>query len=655
LHHLRRDIIERQSGLGFVDGLNNKSRGSQRMCTVCAIRNTWGSKASLACCQWSESMHKRTQYSAKSPTRLTDRAPVVGAMAQKGAPPRCVGRFVELMLAMVIGSAWALAQAQATYEDRGGALTPAARVRAKGTVLRSEALDLKSDYGAKCDGRTDDTVAIQKWLKALAANVELTAPPGVCVFRSRLAVPFANNWTIVGSGPYSTVFQYTGSATTIDLMTISDTGHGGFKGGYLANFRITSMTKMTAGAALHVHGAFTSLFTNLVMDGYEGHGNLYNGYWFDGVGDAQLIGYDAIGQGDGIRVNSGLGGAADLFISHGRVSKFAIGFHVAGGVGGIQCEQSAFFENGVDLQIDNSEVREANREIIQGKTCAFDSATRGDNVLIDDGKSSGGTVALSGWIASSFHGNGINVKSWHNGDIEISAYKVYNNCLDGIYVQDPTTHIFIEGAVAINGNGNSRVGNGACGAVPRGRGFGINASVPTTHIKSLAVPFNNLAGSFSDRTGLVPAGGREVTKTSNTASGALSTQAGVTDLPSSSENPHSNAEWTANFSSGRILHINGNPGSFIRVVRASTVDNITLSAVSFTGTSITVALYECGTSATCASPTTIGSGSLTSAGTAVTVTVLHSAISAGDFIAWAITGGKMTDANIFAAAQIHSK
>ena len=192
-----------------------------------------------------------------------------------------------------------------------------------------------TDFGAVCDGRHDDTRAIQTWLSKLKPYVRLTAPAGVCVFSAPLKAPRADNWTIEGSGSYSTVFNYIGSVNDIDLLTIGNTdGGAGFKGGYLANFKIASQTKMAGGAALHVHGSFGTMFRNLVMGGFGGNGNLNDGFWFDGVGHTTLIGYDAKGRGDGIRVNQALGGAADLYLFSGRVGQFAIGLHVAGGVGG---------------------------------------------------------------------------------------------------------------------------------------------------------------------------------------------------------------------------------------------------------------------------------------------------------------------------------
>jgi hypothetical protein len=91
---------------------------------------------------------------------------------------------------------------------------------------------------------------------------------------------------------------------------------------------------------------------------------------------------------------------------------------------------------------------------------------------------------------------------------------------------------------------------------------------------------------------------------------------------------------------------------FMKAARAFTVDNITATAV---GTLVTVTptLYECGTSTTCASPTTIGSGAVTSANTATPITVSSSAITSGDYIAVELTAGTLTSVAVNMNVEMH--
>lgn len=118
----------------------------------------------------------------------------------------------------------------------------------------------------------------------------------------------------------------------------------------------------------------------------------------------------------------------------------------------------------------------------------------------------------------------------------------------------------------------------------------------------------------------------------------------------------SGAEQTIDFQPGLLTAVTNTKGVFGKFVKASTVDNIIASALLFTCVSNpTITLYECGTDASCVtSPVTIGSATVTAAGTAVTGTVSAAAITAGDFIAWAISAGTCTSLDISANAQVHA-
>jgi hypothetical protein len=358
--------------------------------------------------------------------------------------------------------------------------------------------DLKTTFGAACDGVHDDTVMIQEWLNQLAPNVHLTAPAGVCVFSAPLRAPFARGYDISGAGPYATVLRYVGPSTTADLLTISDTGHGGETGVSIRDFRITSQTRMTGGYAFHAHGLFDSIVSNVVLDGIsEGNGNLCGGYWFDGAGGVDLQNPNAYSKqfcGDAVLVNAALGGTAELRIIGGNIGPgFVGGLHMAGGFGGFRCDGTNIYANAYNLLIDNAIVQAPNREFDQGSTCALDSAFV-SGAMVSDPLASGGTVDLAGWVASSQTGSGIDIRQWKNGDVEIHGDKVYNNCLDGVYVEDPTAHVFLANSVAINANGNSHINR--C-QVPAGRGWGVNASLPTANIVNCSVPWGNTAGALS--------------------------------------------------------------------------------------------------------------------------------------------------------------
>lgn len=116
------------------------------------------------------------------------------------------------------------------------------------------------------------------------------------------------------------------------------------------------------------------------------------------------------------------------------------------------------------------------------------------------------------------------------------------------------------------------------------------------------------------------------------------------------------AAQTLTYQPGLLTAVNATIGVYGKVSNASTVDNLIGSAVTFSCVANpTITMYECGTSATCASsPVTIGTVTVTAAGQAFVGTVSNSAITAGDYIGWAMTAGTCASIDISANAQIHS-
>jgi hypothetical protein len=142
-----------------------------------------------------------------------------------------------------------------------------------------------------------------------------------------------------------------------------------------------------------------------------------------------------------------------------------------------------------------------------------------------------------------------------------------------------------------------------------------------------------------------------------TVSDSVSTlvDASGTGLSKSAQTLNSNAVWQASFQPGLLTAITNTVGVYGKVSKASTVDNMIASSILLTClTNPTVTMYECGTSTTCASPTTIASVQVTATGTATPATVSNPAITAGDYVGFAISAGSCTSLDISATAQIHS-
>lgn len=129
-----------------------------------------------------------------------------------------------------------------------------------------------------------------------------------------------------------------------------------------------------------------------------------------------------------------------------------------------------------------------------------------------------------------------------------------------------------------------------------------------------------------------------------------------TGLSNSGATINSNAVYQVSFQPGLVAAVTNTKSVYAKVSKASTVDNIEGSASAFScASNPTVTFYECGTSATCASsPTTIGTVTITASGQVFDGTVNSAAITAGDYIAWAITAGTCTSLDISANAQVHS-
>jgi hypothetical protein len=182
---------------------------------------------------------------------------------------------------------------------------------------------------------------------------------------------------------------------------------------------------------------------------------------------------------------------------------------------------------------------------------------------------------------------------------------------------------------------------------------GINVSAGST----VATPSVQIAGSSSGVVSILPqaAAGTFNFNLPVTAgnAGQVLTSGGGSGSPMTwgSGQP----EQTISYQPGLMTTIITTKSAFTKFVNASTVDNIIASTNSLTcATNPTITLYECGTSTTCASPTTIGGVQVTASGTATPATISSSAITAGDYVAWAVSAGTCTSLDIAATAQVHS-
>jgi hypothetical protein len=323
----------------------------------------------------------------------------------------------------------------------------------------ADRLNIK-DYGAKCDGSTIDTAAINAWLAQVVATQKIGyVPAGTCLFDAALTPITGDNIAIVGDGFYQSVFRYVGAATSLNMLTVgSGTSASDItKGFYISGIKFSSATMLTGGFVLHLRNAINATIDNIVVDGVGGPGNMWGGVWGDWVGNVLMIGGIIQGQGDLILVNGATvasGGPRAQFILAGtRTSGInnATAIHVAGGFGGLICTSYTSHSGGLHgMVVDTTVTAEGNREIIIAPSCALDSTT-GDNVVIDDtGPVTGGagTLNLLGWIAGAGYGGGaghnINIKNFKNGWVTIDNGPIWltygPGSYDNIRISDPSAN-----------------------------------------------------------------------------------------------------------------------------------------------------------------------------------------------------------------------
>jgi len=269
---------------------------------------------------------------------------------------------------------------------------------------------------------------------------------------------------------------------------------------------------------------------------------------------------------------------------------------------------------------------------------------------------------------------GIGIQS-PNFSLEISQAGTYSTNGAGAFaISNPTTeakklYMGYDAALGTNGSGfiqSVRTGSAYTPTVinPNGGNVGINgvtAPVTGTEIGSAlqldsTLNANALATSGTAQAALCQvSGGGVVALSAGCGLGTGFTTAG-TGLGQSGSTVSSNAVEHVSYQPGLLTAVNATKAVFHKFSKAATVDNIEGSAATFSCVSNpTITMYECGTSASCSStPTTIGTVTVTSAGTVVDGTVSAPAITAGDYVAFSITAGTCASIDIAATAQVHS-
>lgn len=208
------------------------------------------------------------------------------------------------------------------------------------------------DFGAVGDGVADDTAALNAWLAYLSGNAKMGyLPPGTYKITGTLSAS-GNNWGFTGAGRYSTVLKYSGASATADILSISGSSYID-----LCNFRITSTTTMTAGAAIHLSGCNVYKLDGVIFeDFFMGNNKLWNGLWADYSGWGFYCGGAVYTQNDGVVASNGF----ELVLDNVQILGTAGGAsngnacHVAGGFGGFYTNYCSIFGYNLGILVNNA-------------------------------------------------------------------------------------------------------------------------------------------------------------------------------------------------------------------------------------------------------------------------------------------------------------
>ncbi len=356
-------------------------------------------------------------------------------------------------------------------------------------VASSTPASVLANYGAKCDGVTNDDPAISQWLNATVAVGKPAYFTGTCAFATPIVLPDVDNVTIVGTSPGTSILLYVGATTNTDIIKIGTAGVACCAGQHralnFANWQIKSNTLMTGGAAVHFAQIVRSSLFNWWVCTQDCANNFYHGVWFDQVDTMRWCGINAQAQQDVIRINGQTSGPnSDLWLDcGGKISGGAVGVRIGGGFGGYYCGAVDIIANGTNTLIDTTISGTANLQSFFGPLCVMDSAGSYDLRISDTIATSGtsGIIVLSGaWLASAVShcmliDAGVQYPIYFNGG-------TITNCLgDGVHNLSDAVRLIVT---------NTRISNNT--------GFGISSvALATGAVFAPSDYVNNTGGNVS--------------------------------------------------------------------------------------------------------------------------------------------------------------
>ena len=269
-------------------------------------------------------------------------------------------------------------------------------------------------YGAKCDGVTDDTTALQAWAAATIDRAHLIVS-GVCVFKAQIAFPpTVYGVTIEGNG-HSGKLLYAGASTTLDpIIQIGAQGPVACQanGWAIKGLHVVSSTVMTAGDGLRISDACNMQIDDLTVGGNldGGNKNLFNAVRITGGNSIYLRGYGFQGSNNGLVMSGDLDGShplIDPMLTNGYIVHGLVGLHICGNVGGLMADSTDVLQNGTNVLIDQSCSAHNNGQLLFGAHFLSDVTAPSEypaapqiGVHVSDPGGYGLIIIYRGWLAS---------------------------------------------------------------------------------------------------------------------------------------------------------------------------------------------------------------------------------------------------------------
>ncbi|WLE59281.1 hypothetical protein GIY62_00820 [Burkholderia plantarii] len=385
----------------------------------------------------------------------------------------------------------------------GGPMNAQAQALANRTAFIVRKFHNRGPTLAECDGVgdgiADDTRPIQKWLVEAQEYPTIDAGPGIWTFETALSASI-NKLNIRGVGARGTEFRYTGTDTTIDMLTIGD-GVVALGGLEMRGIKFTSDVRMTSGRALRIRKMQGgSRLHGLDFDDGQSNGNLWHALHLDNVNVCELVGSRIRAQKEGLMMNGVEEDdqASDVYVNGTVFLGCDIASHTGGGIGGVVHDYCLFYGNRINSAIDNALAARHNRELIYTPACELDGCTD-YGLYVNDPLASGCNISFGAYVASAGQFNaragqagapapiGINVRieNWRDSFLTVGAGQAFNSTDDCFQFNDPTTVVAFSGGRQIRNSG----------------GYGVNATVPMNVPISGDPQFlNNSRGDWSPNT-----------------------------------------------------------------------------------------------------------------------------------------------------------